>query len=316
MKLVSGMRKLLPGWYWTLVFSLFALGIGMLVPSFINNSSQNNPAVSQTDAITVTPYPTQQTSATPMEVAQVANATVASTTATHTLLPPPTIEPPTATPFPSGTSTATPTQSIFVSVTVEGIQGLPTATLLPEEATCEPRNDWSLEYTVQDNDTLTSIADKFDTWAQTLAEGNCIADVNVIRAGQTLLVPGDSIPVEPAIVCEGYTLLQPINNAAGIPSTGTIVFNWQGPRAPRYLLRLYPPDYDFITENPDEWIDYTFDLRQNDSIDLTDIPDGGLWHWEVRPLDENFVQVCPGSPMWSFNKDEYDPSGEGLGFGS
>ncbi|MCA9889749.1 MAG: LysM peptidoglycan-binding domain-containing protein [Anaerolineae bacterium] len=315
MNLISAMKKILPGWYWTLVFSLFALGIGLLVPSFIDQFWQRNSAVSQPDTITVTPYPTQQVTSTPMEVAQAASATSVSATATNTLLPPPTLEPPTATPFPSMTPTVTPTQSIFVNVTIEGIQGLPTATLLPEEAACEARDDWSLEYTVQDNETLTSIANKFDTWAQTLAEGNCIADVNVIRAGQPILVPGDSIPVEPAIVCEGYTLLQPINNAAGIPSTGTITFNWKGPRAPRYLLRLYPPDYDFSTENSDEWIDYTFDLRQNNSLDLTDLPDGGLWHWEVRPLDEDFVQACPGSPLWSFNKDEYDPSGEGLGFG-
>jgi LysM repeat protein len=200
----------------------------------------------------------------------------------------------------------TPTQSFTVNVTLEGIQGLPTATLLPEEAACEPREDWSLEYQVQDNETVSSISNKFGTNAWTLADANCLEDANVIRTGQTLLVPGDSMPVEPAIDCSvAFEVLQPIENAWGIESEGSIVFNWRGPRAPRYLLRLYPPDYDFSVNKPDDYIDITFDRRQNQTLDLTDIPDGGLWHWEVRPLDENFAQACPGSPLWSFTKEQY-----------
>lgn len=296
------MIKRLPGWYWTLVLCLFCLGLGLLAPRMLQQVAQNTPQVGPTNiAVTLTPLP----SATPMMVAQ-ANTDAPEATATVTLLPPPTLEPPTPTPPPSATPTATSTQGITVNVTLEGIQGLPTATLLPEEEACEPREDWSLEYQVQDNETVTSIANKFGTNSWTLADANCLEDANTIRSGQILLVPGDNVPVEPAIDCSvPYEALQPIENAWGIPDTGTIVFNWRGPRAPRYLLRLYPPDYDFSTDNPDDYIDITFDRRQNETLDLTDIADGGIWHWEVRPLDENFVQACPGSQRWSFTKEQY-----------
>ena len=78
--------------------------------------------------------------------------------ATNTLLPPPTFEPPTATPTPSPEPSVTPTAAIQVDVMIPGLHcaETPTPTSTPG---CEPRADWKLTYTVQFDDTLSSIAD-------------------------------------------------------------------------------------------------------------------------------------------------------------
>ncbi len=286
------MLKRLPGWFWTIVLSLFALGVGLLAPTwFFNGADDRSPEpeeiIAQVSTATETLLP----------------ATPLSTPTPRNLRPAPTIEPPTATAQPTDEPTATATQAIVVNVTVEGIRGLPSPTVPAEEA-CEVREDWTLTYEVQLNETLSMIADRFGTYANALAEGNCLEDANVITAGQRLQVPGESLPVQPAVVCEEFTLLQPINDAWDIPSTGTLTFNWRGPRAPRYLLRIYAPDYDFDeAPDPDEWFDYAFDLRQNHTVDLIELEAGGTWFWQAIPLDSNFVQVCPGSPIWTFNKN-------------
>lgn len=289
------MLKRLPGWYWTILLSIFSLGIGILAPNWMSTQTPPEPEViiiAQNATATETLLP----------------ATPRSTrTATQTLLPPPTIEPPTATSAPSDTPTVTPSQSFIVNVTVEGIQGLPSPTV-PSEEGCEPRDDWQLRHEIQTNETLTMIAERFGTNIWELSEANCLEDANVIRVGQVLRVPGDAFPVEPAVECIDYTVLQPIDNAWGISSLGQIVFNWQGPRAPRNLLRIYPPDYDFSNYNRDGFFEFTFDLRQNHTIDLIDIEDGGIWHWQVIPLNMDFVQVCPESPLWSFTKEEFVPT--------
>lgn len=286
------MLKRLPGWYWTILLSVFSLAIGLLAPSFLSNQTpspepeviiiaQNSTEIPTETLLPATPY--------------------SSRTPTATLLPPPTLEPPTPTAQASLTPSLTPTQSFIVNVTVEGIQGLPSPTTESDEA-CEPREDWQLEYEVQVNETLTMIAERFGTNIWALAEGNCMENPDVIRVGEKLRVPGEAFPVVPEVECIEYTLLQPIQGAWKVPEIGQITFNWQGPRARRNLVRLYPPDFNFSDPNPDEWIEYTFDLRQNITIDATDIEAGGDWHWQVYPLNYDFVQICPESPLWLFNK--------------
>jgi LysM repeat protein len=284
------MLRRLPGWYWTVLLSVFSLGIGILAPNWMNNQATPEPEViiiAQNATATETLLP----------------ATPRSTrTATQTLLPPPTIEPPTATSAPSNTPTMTSTQPFIVNITVEGIQGLPSATAVSEEA-CEARDDWQLQHEIQTNETLTMIAERYGTNIWELSEGNCLDDANVIRVGQFLRVPSDTLPIAPAVDCIDYTLLQPIDGAWDIASTGNITFNWRGPRAPRNLIRIYTPDYDFSVHDPDKYFDYAFDLRQNETIDLIELEAGGTWYWQVIPLDSNFVQVCPESPLWTFNKN-------------
>lgn len=284
------MLKRLPGWYWTLLLSLFSLGVGILAPNFLSSQTPDP----EPEVIIIAQNATATETLLP--------ATPRSTrTATATLLAPPTLEAPTETAQASATATETPSQSFVVNVTVEGIQGLPSATVENVEE-CEPREDWHLQYEVQVNETLTMIAEQFGTNVWEMADANCMEDPDVIRVGEFLRVPGDAFPVVPEVECIEYTLLQPIYGAWKIPEIGQITFNWIGPKARRNLVRLYPPDFDFSNPNPDNWIEYTFDLRQNESIDAEDIETGGDWHWQVIPLNYDFVQICPESPLWLFNK--------------
>jgi hypothetical protein len=284
------MLKRLPGWYWTILLSLFALGVGLLAPTWFMNGADDAPEQIIAQAATGTATETLPP-----------RTPFSSRTPTRTLLPPPTFEPPTATAQASSTPTPTSTQQLVINVTVEGIIGLPTDTTTPSEA-CEKRDDWSLEIAVQTNQTLTQIANSYGISVWELAEGNCIEDANVIRSGQIILVPGSSHPVAPEVVCEAFELMQPIDGAWDVPATGLITFNWRGPRAPHNLIRIYPPDFDFAAYDPDKYLEFTFDLRQNHSVDLATLEDGGRWTWQVFPLDRNFVQVCPESPRWAFNK--------------
>ncbi len=54
---------------------------------------------------------------------------------------------------------------------------------------CTPRYDWGYSYVVQRGDTLSNIAQRANVSLQTLAQGNCIANPNLIYVGQTLRVP-------------------------------------------------------------------------------------------------------------------------------
>lgn len=291
------MKKVLPSWFWVLVLSLFSLGFGLVAPTWFDSPSDTDNSA-QEQVIIVAQQATESPSVTPTIGIE--------PSMTNTLRPAPTLEPPTATPFPSMTPTLTPTLSIFVNATVQGIRGLPSPTPENTLEVCTPREDWTLRYTVQFNETLSSIASKFSTDIWTLADANCLEDMNRIQEGQALRVPGENLPVEPAVVCEPYQVLQPIDHAWNVPATGQITFNWTGTKAPRNLIRLYPPDYDFSTHNPDEYIDIAFDLRQNETVNLMDLPDEGTWHWQVYPLDMNFMQVCPESPLWTFTKNGLD----------
>ena len=278
------MRKL-PGWYWTVLLSLFSLAFGLFLPNYLDTAQSDDGATPTEEVVALA-----SNTPTPFIVAQSgSNQQQVNPTATNTLLPPPTLEAPTSTPLPSATPTVTPTQSILVDANVDGIQGLPPSESSELVYVCEPTKEWSLEYTIQANETLSSIAAKFNTYAETLSQANCIDDPNLVRLGQVILVPGESLPDVTAIVCESYELLQPLNGIWDIPATGQLVFNWDGTEAPINLLRLYPPDFDFSNPDSDAWIDYTFPLRQNYSLDLTDIADEGRWQWQVFPLDSNFV---------------------------
>ena len=54
---------------------------------------------------------------------------------------------------------------------------------------CTPRYDWSYTYVVHRGDTLSNIAQRANVSLQTLAQGNCIANPNLIYVGQMLRVP-------------------------------------------------------------------------------------------------------------------------------
>jgi LysM repeat protein len=223
---------------------------------------------------------------------------LATPTRSNTLRPPPTFEPPTATPQPSNTPTATATFNLNIVPSIEGIRGLetPTPTTTPG---CEPREDWGLRYTIQANDALARIADVYNISVEELAEGNCISDPNVIRAGQELHVPGDAHPSN--LDCS-YEVMTPIDYAYDIDPDGQLTFNWRGPRADRWLIRVYRP-------NGQVW-ERTIDRRQNETINVrTELPEAGTYVWYVIPLNMNFQQIaCPSGGPWTFTKGAASPT--------
>ncbi len=178
---------------------------------------------------------------------------------------------------------------------IPGLHGAetPTPTSTPG---CVPRKDWHLTYEVQANDALDRIAQLYGTYSSVLADGNCLEDANKIYVGQVLHVPGDAPPQVPQYDCS-WELLIPIDNTFAVEGTGTLTFSWRGPRAPRNLIRIVRPDGSYYER--------VIELRQNETIDLSDIPDGGTYTWYVYPLDEYFSQIaCHEGGPWHFTKQE------------
>jgi LysM repeat protein len=220
-----------------------------------------------------------------------------SLTPSQTLLPPPTFEPPTATPTASPIPSQTPIATTNVNVSIPGLNGAETPTPSGTPG-CEPRKDWKLTYTVQFDDTLSSIADKYSTWVEDLVDANCIKDKNLIVVGQVLRVPGSVQPTSPEVACVPWQVLTPINGAVTIPADGDITFNWIGPAAPINLIRIFRPDgskYEVVIE-----------LRQNESINLNDyLSEAGTYTWYVYPLGRDFQQIqCLEGGPWTFTKPE------------
>lgn len=277
----------------------FALlvGIGLILISALFSSTSNSegesPLLAQ-DAATSTTIPTE----TPLPTETIPPYTPLPTlTPTQTLKPPPTFEPPTATPTASTVPTITSTPTTSLNVSVPGLRGAesPTPTSTPG---CEPRPDWQLTYTVKFDDTLSAIADIYGTWPDTLADGNCIMDKNLISIGQVLRVPGEAHPVVPEYDCVAWELYTPFNGMTTVPTTGSLTFNWRGPVAPKYLIRIHRPDgsqYEQLVE-----------LRQSDTINVMEqLSQGGQYTWYVYPLGNDFLQIpCTEGGPWVFYKEE------------
>lgn len=241
----------------------------------------------------------------PIVLAQSATETIPpytplpSLTPSPTLRPPPTFEPATptrqASPIPS--ATVAPTQD--TSISISGLNGAetPTPTTTPG---CEPRKDWKLRYVVQHGDALARIAERYSTNVNELTAGNCLTDPNLIVEGQELRVPGETQPTIP-IECPVWELMTPMDGTLAISGEGQMTFNWRGPRAARNLIRVIKPDGG--------WYEKVVELRQNETIDLSDIPLGGTYTWYVYPLDENFVQIpCKEGGPWTFTKASQPPT--------
>jgi PKD repeat protein len=144
------------------------------------------------------------------------------------------------------------------------------------------------------NDALVKIAQQYNTDAGTLATANCISDPNLIVVGQELRVPGDIQPVATAN-CGTWEALTPVNGTINVGIEGTVTFNWRGPQAQRYLLRIIRPDGSVFES--------VFDLRQNEVVDLSNLYAAGTYTWYVYPLDQNFQQMpCKEGGPWTFTK--------------
>lgn len=216
-----------------------------------------------------------------------------SLTPSRTLLPPPTFEPPTFTPTSGRSPTSAQSPTLALSSPIPGLRGFNTVTPTATYA-CAPRDDWGQTHIVQPNEYLFAIAQKYHTTAADIAAANCLRNINILSVGQKLTVPGGSPAVE-SVACTGWEVLTPLNGSMNVPGTGSLTLNWRGPRAPRNLIRILRPNgetYEVVVE-----------LRQNETIDLSDISEGGTFTWYVFPLDQNFVQVsCREGGPWLFTK--------------
>ncbi|MGB1288571.1 MAG: LysM peptidoglycan-binding domain-containing protein [Aggregatilineales bacterium] len=318
------MRKLLPGWFMTIILMACSLTLGLIIPNVSIELDDPAPEI----------LPTQ--------VAQAATATetllpaspLPTLTPAATLKPPPTLEPPTSTPQPSLTPSITPTVTLQVNLNIPGIQGAesPTPTTTPG---CVVRDDWQLIHVVQFNEALASIAQLYGTFPNELAEANCISNPNVIQQGRELRVPGD-VPTgpPPEQVCEPYEIFTPVDYAFELPSTGQIVFHWDGTASRRTLIRVYPPD-NYLSQE-EYWLDellaeqegtvldtdeidnsrdtqekrereswpreYNIDIRQNHAVSMDEFPYEGGYVWWIIPLTMNFQQICPSAGPYNFHK--------------
>lgn len=220
---------------------------------------------------------------------------LASFTPSKTLLPPPTIEPPTPTDLPTALPSVTPTFTPFPLANVPGLYGAdsPTPASTPG---CTPRKDWKLTYSVKPLDTLSAIAALYGTSVDELAAGNCITNRNAITVGQVLKVPGATAP-ETRWTCTPIQNLTPQNGTAALSGGGNLTFNWYGPRTPKNLIRIFAPDGTKI--------EYVVELRQDYQVDMTTaLPMAGTYTWYVYPLDEAYRGVCSEGGPWTFTKPQ------------
>lgn len=96
---------------------------------------------------------------------------------------------PSPTPPPTGTPEGTPAGTPGISPTPGGTPtAMPTATATPGPSPTPPAPEFT-EYTVQQGDSLSSIAQRFGTTVDELARINGLADPNTLSVGQKLKVP-------------------------------------------------------------------------------------------------------------------------------
>ncbi len=218
-----------------------------------------------------------------------------SLTPSETLKPPPTFEPPTLTPQPSLTPTVTLTPTIQLDVSIPGLNGAETPTPSTTPG-CVKREDWTLNYTVKRDDALALIAQEYGTYVDELVKANCLKDKNLIVIGQVLRVPGTAQPVQ-AYDCKAWEALTPFNGTTTVGGNDPITFNWRGPDAPKYLIRIYRPDGTVFEQ--------LVELRQNEQIQASeDLRLGGTYTWYVYPLGNDFLQIpCHEGGPWQFTKE-------------
>lgn len=285
------MNKNYLGGFVTGVLMMLGVLIGLLLANIDDSIFAQQPTPTPPASATIDASPTETfPPSTPL----------ATRTPRPTLLPPPTFEPPTATSEPSLTPSITPTSTLSLDVPPpEGLQGLTSPTAVESaQAECQKREDWTLRYTVQAGDALANIADRYSTLVSELVLGNCLEDANTIIAGQVLRVPGDAQPEVPQYVCTDWEALTPFDGAYTIDPDTDLSFNWRGPVAERYLLRVNRPDGTTYEE--------LIDLKQNIVVFLPEaLPAAGNYEWFIFPLGLDFLQIpCKEGGPWYFHKEQ------------
>jgi membrane-bound lytic murein transglycosylase D len=96
---------------------------------------------------------------------------------------------------------------------------------VPAEPVAPPYSlDDAQKYVIQSGDSLSVISDKFGVSIADIKAANNISNVNKIRAGQTLLLPGEPAAAEPEPAEQGGGEAAPEigdSSALELPSIGT-----------------------------------------------------------------------------------------------
>ncbi len=125
-----------------------------------------------------------------------------------------------------------PTRQPVITTEEAPAQTPPTAQLATSNtATCTPRADWTVTYTIVSGDTLVDIARRASTTAEALTQGNCLSNPNNITVGQQLRLPQTPLsnalpPTSGALTYVTYTNTLPgLGIALEFPSTWTVLDN-------------------------------------------------------------------------------------------
>ncbi|MFN8372053.1 MAG: LysM peptidoglycan-binding domain-containing protein [Anaerolineae bacterium] len=177
----------------------------------------------------------------------------------------------------------------------------PSTTSQPTLASCTPRADWTMIYTVVVGDTLSSIAARAGSSTRELADANCLANANIINVGQQLRVPrapatltptptATSTPSGPAIVA--FTVSP---NPANF--NGTVTLTWQtrgasGVRV-RYTSRTTPQTTlgNLLAANGTTTFSLGEAAIQNNSVALTLVLTDAVGNLLTNTSGANYTQT-------------------------
>jgi LysM repeat protein len=131
-------------------------------------------------------------------------------------------------PQPIGGPTVPPVGSTLMTSTLPPVSITVPATRTPTQ--CNPSSEWTQRYTVQRGDNLSTIARRFGLTTRELQDGNCIANPDLIRAGQVLAVPDElltSIPSTFAPDVTTQTTVQFRSDAATLTAGQCTTIRWE-----------------------------------------------------------------------------------------
>lgn len=192
----------------------------------------------------------------PFLIAALACSLGSSGNPTPTSLPPATTIVIVLTVPPSPTATAIPQTDSVVSTTQYVIPG------------CTLRSDWKI-ITIQANDSLSNIATLANTTVEALAAGNCLANPQLIYAGQSLLVPLTYNPVvvttQPGCPYAWFFTMSPNSPEASVCplqpviASGAAGQDFDGGRAYYYAAapNQFPLPLVYVIYNDGSWQQFT-----------------------------------------------------------
>lgn len=145
-----------------------------------------------------------------------------------------------------GPETPTPATTPMPSPADSPAPPSPTPVPTPDPTPTPAPTPQGFEYTVENGDTLSSIAERFGVSVQAIVDANGIADPSFIRVGQVLLIPGTAGPPSPAPTPSptgGIGLLAIVDKERGLPASyvppdlTAIPGQWTAPGFPTQSLR-------------------------------------------------------------------------------